>query len=83
MIKANDGEATYSDRNQKIKELAIQMMKEFPDYKKSLFKHHPSKVTLFGKKIGRAQLEAEQEKGRRLYEERLSQKQMHARGGLN
>ena len=35
------------------------MMNEFPDYKKSIFKHQPTKITLFGKKITRAELEAE------------------------
>jgi hypothetical protein len=34
-------------------------MIEFPDYKKSIFKHQPTKITLFGKKISRAELEAE------------------------
>ena len=35
------------------------MMSEFPDYKKSIFKHQPTKVTLFGKKISRAEMDAE------------------------
>ncbi len=38
-IRSYDGEATYADRQQKIKELAEKMMNEFPDYKKSIFKH--------------------------------------------
>jgi hypothetical protein len=33
-----------------IQELALKMMNEFPDYKKSIFKQVPAKVTLFGKK---------------------------------
>lgn len=59
ILKQNDGEATYADRQTKIKELAQKMMIEFPDYKKSIFKHQPTKITLFGKKISRAELEAE------------------------
>jgi len=38
------------------------MMNEFPDYKKSIFKHQPTKVTLFGKKITRYELETEQKR---------------------
>lgn len=39
-----------------IIELATKMMNEFPDYKKSIFKHVPTKVTIFGKKITRDEL---------------------------
>jgi hypothetical protein len=42
--------ATYADRSQMIQELALKMMNEFPDYKKSIFKQVPTKITLFGKK---------------------------------
>ena len=35
-------------------------MNEFPDYKKSIFKHAPTKITLFGKKQTREDLMAEQ-----------------------
>ena len=62
VIKGHEGEATYADRQTKIKELAEKMMNEFPDYKKSLFKHQAPKITLFGKKISRAELEAEQKR---------------------
>lgn len=63
-IKNYDGEAAYADRETKIKELALKMMQEFPDYKKSLFKHQPSKITLFSShKISRGEIEAEQRKG--------------------
>jgi len=37
-------------------------MNEFPDYKKSIFKHQPTKVTLFGKKMTREELVNEQER---------------------
>ena len=43
-----------------IQELASKLMNEFPDYKKSIFKHAPSKITLFGKKQTREELIAEQ-----------------------
>jgi len=39
-----------------IQELAVKMMNEFPDYKKSIFKHNPTKITLFGKKMTREDL---------------------------
>ena len=55
----NDGEATYADRQTKIKELAEKMILEFPDYKKSIFKHQPTKVTLFVKKVTRKEIEEE------------------------
>lgn len=42
-----------------IQELALKMMNEFPDYKKSIFKQAPVKVTLFGKKQTREELIAE------------------------
>jgi hypothetical protein len=42
-----------------IQELALKMMNEFPDYKKSIFKQVPTKVTLFGKKQTREELIAE------------------------
>lgn len=58
----NDGEATYADRQTKIKELAEKMILEFPDYKKSIFKHQPTKVTLFGKKVTRKEIEEEQKR---------------------
>jgi ankyrin repeat protein len=61
-IKMNDGEATYADRQTKIKELAEKMILEFPDYRKSIFKHQQTKVTLFGKKISRKELEEEQKR---------------------
>ena len=38
------------------------MMNEFPDYKKSIFKHQPSKVTIFGKKQTRQDIENEQKR---------------------
>jgi hypothetical protein len=38
------------------------MMNEFPDYKKSIFKHVPTKITLFGKKQTREELIGEQKK---------------------
>jgi len=38
------------------------MMNEFPDYKKSIFKQVPVKVTLFGKKQTREELIAEQQR---------------------
>ena len=59
VIKSFDGEATYADRNAKIKELATKMMHEFPDYKKSVFKHETQKITIFGKRITRAELISE------------------------
>jgi hypothetical protein len=43
-----------------IQELATKLMNEFPDYKKSIFKHAPSKITLFGKRQTREELIAEQ-----------------------
>lgn len=49
-LRNYDAQATYGDRKTMIEELAIKMMNEFPDYKKSIFKHVPSKITLFGKK---------------------------------
>jgi len=39
--------------------LAQKLMQEFPDYKKSVFKHNPTKVTVFGKKMTRGEIEAE------------------------
>ena len=62
ILKANDGEATSADRQLKIRELAEKLMNEFPDYKKSIFKHQQPKITLFGKKISRKELEAEQKR---------------------
>lgn len=38
------------------------MMNEFPDYKKSIFKQVPTKVTLFGNKQTRDELIAEQQR---------------------
>ena len=60
ILKQHDGEATYADRQLKIRELAEKLMNEFPDYKKSIYKHQQPKITLFGKKISRKELEAEQ-----------------------
>ena len=37
-------------------------MNEFPDHKKSIFKHPPPKITLFGKKMTRAELVQEQKR---------------------
>lgn len=49
-LRNYDAQATYSDRQQMIQELATKMMNEFPDYKKSIVKHVPTKITLFGKR---------------------------------
>lgn len=38
------------------------MMNEFPDYKKSIFKQVPTKITLFGKKQSLEELQAEQKR---------------------
>ena len=43
-------------------------MNEFPDYKKSMFKHSATKVTLIGPKKDRATIEREQEKAKAIYE---------------
>ena len=59
VIKEADGEATYADRQAKIKELAVRLMQEFPDYRKSMVKHVPNKITLLGKQMSRAEIEAE------------------------
>ena len=45
-----------------IQELAMKMMNEFPDWRKSIFKQVPTKVTLFGKKQTREELIAEQKR---------------------
>lgn len=45
-----------------IQELALKMMNEFPDYKKSIFKQVPTKITLFGKKQSLEELQAEQKR---------------------
>ena len=45
-----------------IQELALKMMNEFPDYKKSIFKQVPPKITIFGKKQSLEELQAEQKR---------------------
>ena len=45
-----------------IQELALKMMNEFPDYKKSIFKQVPTKITLFGKKQSLEELQTEQKR---------------------
>lgn len=59
-LRNYDAQATYADRTQMIQELALKMMNEFPDWRKSIFKQVPTKVTLFGKKQTREELIAEQ-----------------------
>ena len=68
-IKACDGEATYADRTMKMKELTERLMNEFPDYKQSIFKHPKPKITLFGKKISRREIENHQQKMKQHAEE--------------
>jgi len=58
-LRNHDAQATYADRQQMIQDLALKLMNEFPDYKKSIFKHQPTKVTVFGKKITKEELLAE------------------------
>lgn len=39
ILKQLDGEATYGDRQAKIRELAERIMNEFPDDRKSIYKY--------------------------------------------
>lgn len=68
-LRNYDAQATYADRTQMIQELALKMMNEFPDYKKSVFKQAPVKITLFGKKQTREELIAEQQRMKQVAEQ--------------
>jgi hypothetical protein len=49
-LRSYDAEASYADRTTMIQKLATELMNEFPNYKKSVFKHVATKVTLNNKK---------------------------------
>ena len=53
-LREHEAEATWEDRNKSIQDLARKLIAEPPDYKKSVFKHHASKVEVFGRKMNRA-----------------------------
>ena len=57
VMKIHGCKATYGERRSKIQELALSLMEEPPNYKKSIFKQLPAKITLFGEKKGRDWLE--------------------------
>ena len=50
-MRSFGAEATYADKQTKIKELTERLINEAPDYKKSIFRHAQPKITLFGDKI--------------------------------
>jgi len=51
-----------------VQELAKKLVAEPADYKKSIFKHQPTKIQLFGKKVSLAELRADEEKAKSDFE---------------
>lgn len=60
MIQRGFGIAYYADRGKQVKELAENLMREFPDYKKSQIKHPKPVISLYGRNISRFELRQEQ-----------------------
>ncbi|CAI2377298.1 unnamed protein product [Moneuplotes crassus] len=64
VMKLKGCKVKYGKREDKILELAKKLMDESPNHKKSIFKHVPTKITIFGEKLNREKLEEERAKRR-------------------